>query len=202
MPGSLACGGTSGTTECSGRPNYTATNVWWIDVWKRNADIIYNLPNRSVELVEKLYPIYDTEHPHSDAYLGFFDRLFPQFPHPPLNNSLERNLDLILFQYCQEACAHFTPGFINRGYLETLLLPWIIQQLGLQILSAQELSVENVVTASYCTKSYKISFAPSSFYTFTLFCVFAIGWSLVVFVATFATRAIIVSRGQLSRQIV
>jgi hypothetical protein len=97
------------------RANYTAITVFWIDTWKRNADIIYNLPNRSIELVEKLYPICGTEHPPSDEYLGFFDRLVPPFPQSSLNDSLEKTLELVLFQYCQQAIVMSPAGFLNRG---------------------------------------------------------------------------------------
>lgn len=189
----LACGGATATTDCSNRDNYTATNVLWIDIWKRNADIIYNLPSRSIELVEKVYPIYETEHQDPELYLSFFDRLFPQFPQKPLNNSFDRTLDILLFQYCQLACALSPPGFLNEGYIETLMLPWILQQVGLQLMSVQQLPLENVITASYCKKLYKISLAPTSFYMFTIICLVTNIWCLLLLIPTILRPTPIIS---------
>ena len=194
IPVTLACGGPTGSADCSRRDNYTATLVWSIDIWKRNADIIYHLPNRSVELVEKLYPILDTEHPESDAYLAFFDRLFPRFPHPPLNNSFERSLEVLLFQYAQNSVTTAIWNPVNTGYIETLMLPWIIQQLGIQAVWIEDLPAENVITASYCKRNYKINFAISSFLVFTLICLLTTAWSLVLLVPNaFNTQAPILS---------
>ena len=74
------------------------------------------------------------------------------------------------------------------------MLPWIIQQLGIQAVWIEDLPAENVITASYCKKNYKINFAISSFLIFTVICLLTTAWSLVLLVpAVFNTQAPILS---------
>ena len=68
-----------------------------------------------------------------------------------------------------------------------------MQQLGLQIMSVEQLPVENVITASYCKKAYKISLAPGSFYTFTISCLVTIAWCLLRLIPTIFKPAPILS---------
>jgi hypothetical protein len=180
ISGTRACGGRAGNPpglNCSLIVNYTTATILAIDIFKRNADITYNLVNRSIERMENLSPIYETEYINPSTYLRFYDRIFPPALQKPPNNSLETTLETLLFQYCQSSSV-LSQGNLFIGYIELLLLPWLIQQQGLQMLRVKQLPAENVITATYCKKSYKATVSSTSFYAFTFICFSTIGWCL------------------------
>jgi hypothetical protein len=170
--------GTPAELSCEDKTNFKTTDVFWFNVWKRKADIIYNLADRSIEVPpENLSPIYGLEFVDGEAYLNFYDRIFPAYSSIPPNSShKDVTLQDFLFNYVLEACALSPPTKISRPYLETLMMPWLLQQLGLSAISVKDLPFDNIISALYCKQSYKISLAPSSFYIFTVLSLCTIGW--------------------------
>jgi hypothetical protein len=172
--------GTPKELSCTDKANFQTTDVFWFNVWKRKADILYNLADRSVEVQpENLSPIYGLEFIDGEAYLGFYDRIFPSYSDMPRNSSHRETLQGFLFDYVLEACALSPQTKISRAYLETLMMPWLLQQLGLPAISVKDLPIDNIIRASYCNKSYKISLGLGSFYMFAILSVGMIGWCIV-----------------------
>ena len=146
MLASLACGPATGKgLNCRDTSNYTFSGQFWIDIWKRRADITYNLGNRSIELVDNLSPAYGSEFINPTAYLDFYDRIFPPLglrsrPEEPYGTTLET----IVFDYCQLNSMASPNGQITFGYMETLMLPWLLQQFVLQMLTVKDLTLDNI----------------------------------------------------------
>ena len=116
---------------------------------------------------------YESGGPEASAYLAFFDKLFPSGrrtdPYP------KQTLESIVFWISHSRCTWSSPGMFKRGYLETLLLPWIVQQYGLQKPNFTA-PPENIVAVLPSTESYKVALAPASFYTFAIFCFVTTTW--------------------------
>jgi hypothetical protein len=150
----------------------------------------FDLVNGTINSMENLSPVDETEYIDPASYLAFFDTIFPRSQQKPFADPLEASLESMLFQYCQSSLAASRPG-LNRGFIETLVLPWLIQQMGLQTMGLTNFPIENVVTARYCGKSYKTSFAPISFYMFAVSCFLTIGWCVVRLLHTSRERPVI-----------
>lgn len=173
--------------NCGDLSAFTSTSTVLIDIWKRRADITYNLRNRSIELFENLSPKFQSQYIDPRAYLYVYKRILPKYPEKLLENPLETTLETMLFRYCQDASILSAPETVIESYLETLMLPWVLQQSALKLLSIKGLSIDNFVQASYCNKSYKVSLAPASFYTFCVLCFLTISWCLAQLFATIFT---------------
>jgi len=168
--------------NCRDESNYTVTTpAVWVEVKKRNADIIYNLSNWTIERFERLSPVSEPETLDPVAYLRFFDKIFPQWPNPEMNQPRDFTLEVLLFRYCLDACFSSpgtSDGFLSRPYLELLMLPWQSEQLFLNSIPDEDLPRENMISCAYCRKSYKISLSPTSFFTFSFFSIATIVWCL------------------------
>ena len=59
-----------------------------------------------------------------------------------------------------------SPNYYNHPYVELLVLPWVIQQWRMQLISETDLAAENIVTEELCEKQYRISFDPKMLFHF------------------------------------
>jgi hypothetical protein len=89
-------------------------------------------------------------------------------------------IESLLYGICFDKLAHSSAieSKMNVFYPDIIALPYLVEQ-------DIEYELKNVVDkahgakAMYCTKSYQLSLAPSSFYIFTVFCFITIAWCLI-----------------------
>ena len=166
---------------CRDLSSFVRTPIFQIDVWKRKADVSYNVQNFSIELIENMSPIYETDGTEAKTYLDFYDRIFPRWKGRAAPGSLDVTLESLLYNFCFTQCAGSpfvsAASHITQGFMEMLLLPYLVQQ-EIEYESGGWADREHGLTSMYCTKSYQLSVAPSSFYIFALFCFITILWCL------------------------
>lgn len=145
---------------------------------KRTADITYNIANLSVETIENISPTGSQIYLSSTAFLNFFDRILPRYPtHLPV--PLETvTLENMLYQKVFGGV--ISGQLFSFGYAEILLMPLLVQQTAIQNMKLSDLPAENAITAWYCEKSYKLSVAPASYYSFVAICLAIISWCVAL----------------------
>jgi hypothetical protein len=174
--------------NCGTLSQFASTSSLLLDIKKRTADITYNLPNGSLELIDNVSPKQDSAYISPGAYVYVFSRILSEHPKNVPKDQHEFTLESMVFTYCHTASFLSTGGTIARSYIKMLMFPWTIQQHIFKLLSVNSFPVENIIKASYCRRSYKVTLAPSSFYTFTIFCLLTIAWSLSQLISTIAIR--------------
>jgi hypothetical protein len=119
----------STSDPCTDISSFVRTPMIQIDVWKRKADVSYNVQNFSIELIENMSSIYGTEGTEAKTYLDFYDRLFPHWSWKgrAAPGSLDITLQSLLYNFCFTQCAG-SPSNITKSYMEMLLLPYLAQQ--------------------------------------------------------------------------
>jgi hypothetical protein len=135
-----------------------------INVWKRKADVVYNLGNFTIDLMSQIYGTDDTE---AKTYLNFYDRIFPRWTGRVVGSS-DVTLESVLYNFCFGQCTYSpwhsaTGGRISENYAQMLLLPYLVQQ-QIEWELGNLIDRQNGAPSVYCTKSYQLSVAPSSFY--------------------------------------
>jgi len=153
------------------------TPVARISVWKRFANISYQLPSLSLDNVTNVSPRTHSEAVGCDTYFGLYDRLFPQGE----GDDLQRTLLTQVTAYM--AAERRGPGEkMSEGRMELYFLPWLLQQ----SVSDQwwpiyknNVPKDNRITAMFCKSVYRVQLAAHSFYIYSAFSLFTLGWCLV-----------------------
>lgn len=153
-----------------------------IDVWKRKADVLYNLANFTIDLIDNMSPIYGTDGTEAKTYLDFYDRIFPRWTGRVVG-SFDVTLESLLYNFCFAQCTYSPSDSANgaaitQSYAQMLLLPYLVQQ-QIEWELGRLVDRQHGAISVYCTKSYQLSVAPSSFYIFALFCFITILWCLI-----------------------
>jgi len=165
--------------SCRHISEFTQTPVVQIDIWKRRTDFVYNVQNMSLELIEKQWPIYGSVEISATTYIDFYNRIFPMLT-AKLGPTEQVTIESRLYGICFRTFTHSDAkgNGVSIFYTKILALQFVVQQ-GIEYELRNVLDDEHSESIMYCTKSYQLSLASSSFYIFALFCFTTIVWCLV-----------------------
>jgi hypothetical protein len=131
------------------------------------ADISYRIPGFSVDKVTNVSPRINSEPVSSQTYLDLYDVLFSVTEKDDLQKAL---LDHVASPF------HAEQSNMGDRQVELYFMPWLIQ-FPFPVTPHGDLP-ERTVNATLCQSIVRVQLAWKSFYTYTVFSLFTLGWCL------------------------
>lgn len=155
--------------DCNLEEGWTPSVPVGISLWKRYADVTYQLPSLNVTQVANVSGKVELEYTPAETYLSLFDILFPKEGEP-----------IQLYDSLKAALLIFAIGAVRTNSVFSItrlyVLPWLLQS---PVLSEDDLLSDNYLDASVCKSVYRIQLEAKSFYTFTVFSILILAWCLI-----------------------